>query len=318
MLSKENTFVVPTHAIPMRDTPSSVPSWTCHGGRCLLGEGLWFDDTRQRLFYTDILAKQLYCLALGTGQRWQWPMPDLCCWIVGLSDGHYWLGLGRQLYHLDGDTLQLRLLMELEANPHNRLNDAGIDAQGRLWYGSMDRQEIQPDGQLYCLDLASGATPRVADRGFVVSNGPVFSGCGQYLYHANSALGRIDRYRVTAEGLLVERQLFIQFSAADGYPDGMTFDSEGGLWVAHWQGAAVSRFDADGHCTHKFQLPVSQVTNLVFAGTDYSRLFVTTASVGLSAAQLAEEPLAGALFELITPFRGRPANFIRGCTATSQ
>lgn len=299
------------HVSPFSESSAMAPAWICHGGHCLLGEGLWFDAARERLFYTDILAKQLHCIEQRTGQRLQWPMPDLCCWIVGLDNGHYWLGLGRDLYQLDSNTLRLRRICELEPVAHNRLNDAGIDVQGRLWFGSMDRQEIQPDGRLFCFDGTALATPEVADRGFVVSNGPVFSQCGHYLWHANSALGRIDRYRITREGKLTERELFVQFSAADGYPDGMTVDADGGLWVAHWQGAAVSRFDATGNCTHKFRLPVSQVTNLVFAGPDYSRLFVTTASIGLSAAQMAEEPLAGALFELITAFRGLPATLVR-------
>ena len=295
-------------------TPILVDTqWQCHGGQCLLGEGLWFDAVRQRLFYTDIYSKQLYCKELLSNQLHVLAMPDLCCWLVGLSDGHYWLGIGRDLYQLNADSFVLHKGPELEANPGNRLNDAGVDPTGRLWFGSMDRLEMQPDGQLYRLDISpvghsqAQLTVQPMDRQFVVSNGPVFSRCGQFLYHANSALGRVERYRFTRDGGLTDRQVFVQFSSADGYPDGMTLDVDGGLWVAHWQGAAVSRFDERGVCTHKYPLPVSQVTNLVFAGADFSRLFVTTACVGLSDAQRAAEPLAGALFELRTPFCGLAA-----------
>jgi D-xylonolactonase len=48
----------------------------------------------------------------------------------------------------------------------------------------------------------------------------------------------------------------------------------------------------------RFKLPVSNATSVAFGGDGLSRLFVTTARQGLSEAQLALEPLAGAVFEI--------------------
>jgi xylono-1,5-lactonase len=73
----------------------------------------------------------------------------------------------------------------------------------------------------------------------------------------------------------------------------MTVDAAGCLWIAHWGGARVSRFDPDGVLERAIHLPVSQVTNCVFAGAGLDRMFVTSASVGRE-----DEPLAGALFEV--------------------
>jgi D-xylonolactonase len=55
----------------------------------------------------------------------------------------------------------------------------------------------------------------------------------------------------------------------------------------------VSRFDPDGALERAIPLPVSQITNCVFAGAGLDRMFVTSASVGRE-----DEPLSGALFEV--------------------
>ena len=70
----------------------------------------------------------------------------------------------------------------------------------------------------------------------------------------------------------------------------------GGLWVAQWQGGGLCRFDANGLLTNRVTLPVSNVTNLAFAGPDLRQLYITTARVGLTAVQLQQQPLAGRLF----------------------
>jgi sugar lactone lactonase YvrE len=73
----------------------------------------------------------------------------------------------------------------------------------------------------------------------------------------------------------------------------MTIDAQGCLWIAHWGGARVSRFDPDGDLERLIRLRTSQITNCVFAGGELDRLFVTSAAVGSGT-----EPLAGSLFEI--------------------
>ena len=71
---------------------------------------------------------------------------------------------------------------------------------------------------------------------------------------------------VEADGSLGQRELFIRFEPEWGTPDGMTLDSEGGLWVAHWGGGRVSRFTPEGRFERSIALPASQITSCTFAG----------------------------------------------------
>lgn len=75
--------------------------------------------------------------------------------------------------------------------------------------------------------------------------------------------------------------------------------SAGMLWVAHWGGGRVSRWDPrTGVCVREVPLPCSLVTSVCFGGPTLSELYITTASRGVD---LAREPLAGSLFLLRNP-----------------
>src|SRR5690606_37790558 len=93
-------------------------------------------------------------------------------------------------------------------------------------------------------------------------------------------------------GTLGQRRVFADLGAYPGGPDGATTDDEGYLWSAQWDGGCLIRYHPDGHIDRIVRLPVSRPASCAFEGKAYRQLFVTTARRGLSAAQLAAEPLA--------------------------
>jgi len=54
-------------------------------------------------------------------------------------------------------------------------------------------------------------------------------------------------------------------------------------------------------CGGGVHMPTSHITNVCFGGPGLQRLFVSSARAGLSADQLAAQPLAGSLFEVRSP-----------------
>jgi sugar lactone lactonase YvrE len=81
-------------------------------------------------------------------------------------------------------------------------------------------------------------------------------------------------------------------------PDGLAVDSEGGVWIALWDGWRVARYAPDGRLDREIHLPVPRPTSCCFGGAGLATLYVTSARVRLSAAQLAEAPLSGSVFAL--------------------
>ncbi|WP_296615379.1 SMP-30/gluconolactonase/LRE family protein [Sphingomonas sp.] len=261
-----------------------------------LGEGLMWSPTQNSVYWTDILDRRLHRLDLATDEVRSWDMPDTIGWVLERRGGGLIAGLGRRIVSLALDPVRTTVLFDPEPDRDgNRMNDAKADLDGRLWAGTMPFNCDRPTGALYRCDPETGAE-RV-DDGYVITNGPAFSPDGAWLYHTDSGLGTVYRFACDG-GVLGPREPFIQFEPDWGKPDGMTCDSDGGLWIAHWGAGCVSRFTPEGTRELAIDLPASQITNCLFAGPNLDRLFVTSAHDGL------DDPEAGKLFEIATGRRG--------------
>lgn len=184
-------------------------------------------------------------------------------------------------------------------------NDAKVDRWGRLWIGTSDLAETDPRGALWC--WVPGAAPALADTGFTVVNGPAFAPDGRTLYLSDSLGRRVLAYDIEpGDTMLRNRRVFAEMAVDEGYPDGLTVDAEGGVWVAHWDGWRVTRFSPQGLRTLVVPLPVPRVTSLAFGGEGLRVLFATSARLDLPAPVLEAAPLSGALFALETGFAGLP------------
>ena len=77
----------------------------------------------------------------------------------------------------------------------------------------------------------------------------------------------------------------------------MTIDNQGMLWVAHWDGWRVTRWDpATGKKLLTIHIPAAKVSSCTFGGENFEDLYITTARVGLTEDQIKDQPLAGSLF----------------------
>ena len=271
-----------------------------------LGEGLLWSARDRALYWVDILAQRLFRLNPGNNQVDSWDVPEMIGWVIERRDVLGFIaGFTSGFAELTLDPLTITPIASPEADmPGNRMNDAVADAQGRIWAGTMPVGCDAPTGSLYRLETDRSVTK--FDSGYTVTNGPVISPDGAWLYHTDSPLGSVYRFPLDASGEPGARAPFIRFEAGWGHPDGMTVDRDGGIWIAHWGGSCVSRFTPDGERERSIQLPASQITNCVFAGEDLDRMFVTSAADGV------DEPHGGALFEIEPGCVGLPARTYAG------
>lgn len=262
---------------------------------CILGEGpIW--DEAGFLWWVDIKAPALHRYRAAGGEVRSWPLPEPVGAAALRRNGGLLLALQGGFAFFDPDTGALERLFDPEPQSvQNRLNDGKCDVRGRFWVGSMHDPEQDPTGHLYRLDPDLGLER--FDMGFVVTNGPAWSGDGRTFYFTDSAGRRIWAYDFDmAEGRLGPRRLFAELTPEEGHPDGQCVDAEGGVWTAHWNGARVTRRLADGTVDRVIELPVPLVTSCCFGGAGLDTLYVTTARVGLPPSALASAPLSGGLF----------------------
>jgi xylono-1,5-lactonase len=144
----------------------------------------------------------------------------------------------------------------------------------------------------------------MVDSGYRVTNGPAFSPAGDVMYHNDSAGQVAYAFDIASDGTAGNRRNFLQFRESDGYPDGMTVDAEGCLWIAFWDGGCVRRYSPKGEWLETVELPVSRPTSCAFGGPELDRLYITSARVGLDADELEMQPNAGGLFMFVPGVRG--------------
>ncbi|MFC0203984.1 SMP-30/gluconolactonase/LRE family protein [Novosphingobium soli] len=273
--------------------------------RDTLGEGALWSARDGAFYWVDILAPALNRLHLASGAIDRWDMPAPLGWVAERASGGLVGGFRDGVAPIALDPLAIGARSDPEPHlPGNRMNDGKADRHGAIWCGTMDMAEEQASGSLYRLSPA-GAW-QVIDTGYTVTNGPAFSPCGGWLYHTDTGRRVIYRFALD-EGGARDREAFIRFSEEEGYPDGMTTDAEGFLWVAHWDGGRITRFAPDGRPDRSIALPARRITNIAFAGDDLDRMFVTSAATGLPPSDF-----DGALFEVDAGVRGNPAGIYRG------
>lgn len=270
-----------------------------------LGEGPVWSVPDQCLWFVDIKRHQLHRHVPGTEGGQTWALPGQAGFALPATGGELVIGLPGELRAFDPRNGQSRPLLSFEQDrPGNRLNDAHVDAAGRLWFGSMDDAETALSGALYA--CVQGRLTR-HDDGICITNGPVTSPDGRTLYHTDTVRREIHAFDLAADGTTSAKRLFLRFDGSHGWPDGSSVDAEGCLWVAFFGGWGVRRYAPDGRLLAVVPLPCANVTKLAFGGPDLRTAYVTTARKGLSEAELAAQPLAGGLFSFTAPAPGLPS-----------
>ncbi len=271
--------------------------------RALHGEGPVWVEREQALYWVDINGRKV--LRLKGGDVTEWPTPMRVGSIAPRQSGGFVAGTDQGFAFIDLDVERFEIFGHPEPDlPRNRFNDGKLDRAGRYWAGTMDDAEREATGSLYRLDAALSWT-RV-DTGYHVTNGPAFSPDGRRLYHNDSARQLTYVFDLDEAGTASNRQVLIRFAGGEGYPDGMTVDSEGCLWIAFWDGWCIRRFTPEGKHLADLPLPVQRPTSCAFGGPDFDRLYITSARIGLEGTDLDRQPLAGGLFMAAVGVAGLP------------
>jgi sugar lactone lactonase YvrE len=267
-----------------------------------LAEGpVWADE---RLWWVDIEAGLVHHTEVDTGDDEVIEFGEPVGSVIPRSGGGAVLGVRDGVALLGPDGVEERRIPIEADDDESRMNDATCDPVGRLFTGTMTHEHRR--SALYRVDPDLTVTTVLPGLG--ISNGLGWSPDGARLYFIDTPTLRVDVMTYDVDtAAMGERSPLVRVGVGEGYPDGMTVDAEGGLWVAFWSGGCVRRFGPDGTLLRTVRLPVDRVTSCTFGGADLDRLFVTTASTGLDPAQRAAQPLAGSILVVDPGVRGVPA-----------
>jgi sugar lactone lactonase YvrE len=278
-----------------------------------LGEGPAWEPRTGSLYWVDIHAGHLHIFSPLEGTDRLIDVGEFLGCAAPRDAGGLVLGLRSGFATLDLSTEKLTRLVNPEPHlPGNRFNDGKCDLAGRFLAGTLNDAEIKASGSLY--SLAPDGALKTLITGTRVSNGLAWSPDTLTFYYIDTPTRTVMAYDydlTTGENANPRPAIFIPPEM--GWPDGMTSDTEGMLWVALWGGAKLTRWNpATGQLVAEIPLPAFNVSSCTFGGPDLTDIYVTSARKGMSAAQLAEYPLSGGLFRIRTKIQGMPTFEFRG------
>jgi sugar lactone lactonase YvrE len=275
--------------------------------RAELAEGPAWERHSGCLYWVDILAGHLHIFHPQDGMDRRVDVGETIGCAAPRRPGGLVLGLRSGFAVLDLPTEKLTRLVNPEAHlPGNRFNDGKCDPAGRFLAGSMDDAEIEATGSLY--SFAPDGSVKTLLTGTRISNGLTWSPDYRTFYHIDTPARTVMAYDYDlATGGIANPRPAIYVPPGLGWPDGMTSDCEGLLWVALWGGAKLTRWNpATSQLVAEIPIPAFNVSSCCFGGPDLADLYVTSARKGMNAEQLAKYPLSGGLFRIKTDIQGMP------------
>ncbi len=272
-----------------------------------LGEGPAWEARLGLLSWVDIHAGHLHIFDPRDNSDRKIDVGEFLGCAAPRKAGGLVLGLRHGFATLDADSGRLTRLASPEADlPGTRFNDGKCDPFGRFVAGSMDDAEVEASGTLYSL-YPDGAVKSLL-TGTRISNGLTWSPDFRTFYFIDTPTRVVMAYDYDlTSGWIANPRPAITVPPALGWPDGMTSDSQGMLWVAMWGGAKLTRWDPrKGKLLTTIDFPALNVSACAFGGPELSDLYVTSARKGMSAADLKRYPASGGLFRIRTDLCGMP------------
>ena len=295
---------------------------------CALGESPFWHPQEQRLYWLDIGRSQLLRSRLdgGAPDCWQLPQEPGCVAPIAGTAGALVLALRDGIYRAPAWGGPLTLLAPALHDPATtRFNDGKCDALGRLWVGTIYEPRDAAHAALYCLDLRDHSRPalRQVAAGVTTANGLAWSPDAAKLYWADTPSHSVTRRAFALDSAtLGPPQLWQAFaprppgwrSDQPGYggrPDGAAVDVQGNYYCALYEGGRIVKIAPDGALLDEIAVPALCPTMPCFGGPGLRTLFVTTASQGRPAAELARWPLSGCVLATQVLQPGLPVQFFQ-------
>ncbi|MFL6129122.1 MAG: SMP-30/gluconolactonase/LRE family protein [Mycobacteriales bacterium] len=282
--------------------------------RARLGEGPLWDPRDGTLLWVDCVRGDVHRLCPDTGAD---DVVVACGQPVGVAVWRRAGGLAlavRDGFALIDDEASAAgpEIVPVDADqPDHQMNDGACDRQGRFWAGTASAARRLGTSALYRLD--ADRQVELVLPGVSMSNGLGWSPDDRTFYYVDSPTHRVDVFAHDPDtGRLSARRPLVTVPREVGIPDGLAVDADGCVWLAIWGAAAVHRYTPEGRLDGVVTLPTRNISSCAFGGSGLSDLFITSATRGLSVAQLAEQPLAGAVFAVRPGVTGMPPNGFAG------
>lgn len=264
------------------------------------GEGAVWDVDDGVVRFVDMLRGDVLTWDPREGSLSRQHVADVVAALRPRAGGGWVLATERGFALTDPGGWTPSRLIAAFTDPRIRMNDGGCDAAGGFLCGTMAYDAMPGAGALYRLD--PDGTVSVVISGVTISNGLCLDPAGRLAYYVDTPTRRVDVFDVGNDGRsLAARRPFVEIEEGAGWPDGLTVDVDGGVWVALYGGRAVRRYGPAGELDVVVEVPTPHVTSCAFGGADLRDLYITTSQERID---VERDLWAGSLFHVVPGRRG--------------
>lgn len=258
-----------------------------------LAEGIIWDDRASLIRWVDIwkgriLAGELRDDRIVTTQ--DITLGQTAGAVALTEDGGLLIAAARGLATISAEGAIL-LGPDLLGNRTNvRFNDGSADLFGAFVVGTLTMGEDV--GEETLIRIFPNGRVETLREGIRLSNGVAFSPDGDTIYHVDTFAGTVSEHSYGAGPFDAREPWITVLDDLPNYPDGLTVDSEGALWVAQWAGGNVRRHAPTGELLDVVVVDAAQVSCAGFVGPSLDILAITSAQEDLDSFT----DLAGTIF----------------------
>ncbi len=197
--------------------------------------------------------------------------PDGSLWVADEGDKIH------GLLRVESDGSSSRIVVNTyHGKPLNGANDLVFDRAANVYFSDpWGTSAENPTGGFYRY-LPDDELEQI-DTGLAFPNGVAIRPDETYVYLAETHRNRILCYEINSDGTVGPREHFADTATPPG-PDGMAFDVDGNLYVAHAGLGRVDIYDPTGKLIDAIEVPGPNVTNCAFGGPYNKTLFITEVS----------------------------------------
>ena len=216
------------------------PTLVFHTNSELL-EGPVFDLEHQLLYFVSILDCLVYCYNPSTKEILSVQLDSPVSCVYFKSKKIILVSSKNGFFEIDFNTLQKKLVFQIDINNDVRYNDGIQDELGRIIIGTMGYPEVKDNiGNVYSYYKGEA---KIIIKKTTISNGLAFSADNKFLYFIDTPTRKVAKYAYDVDTGDVKFISYVIELKGNGSPDGMSMGKNGMLWIAEWGGACISKWN---------------------------------------------------------------------------
>lgn len=155
----------------------------------------------------------------------------------------------------------------------NRPNDICFTPDGNIYFTDPNSYDVNKlDGIVYYIDVNKKEV-KPAFEGLGFPNGIAVGPCKKFLFVCESAKQRVLRFKINPDNTLSDSTVVVNLPGGD--PDGIAFDTEGNLYIAHFGASEIVVVNPNNEIIRRIKTPGKKPSNIEFAGKDLKTIYIT-------------------------------------------